>query len=225
MSNKISKPSALVEKIIIEKIISKSREKGMSLPPERELAVMIGVTRPTLREALQRLAVQGWLTIKHGKPTIVNDYIADGTISMLGCLLKYNELLPNKIIEDWLIFRVLVLPGLAQIAVKRNKKAILEKLKQRPSKKSNSLQFAQYDFELQYLFVQLSGNTIAIMLYNDLKNLYIQYSRKYFRNVINKALSITYYENLEKLILKNRPKIGSMVKKVMKDSLKNYLKK
>ncbi|XPE41305.1 GntR family transcriptional regulator [Shigella flexneri] len=34
----------------------------------------IGVTRTTLREVLQRLARDGWLTIQHGKPTKVNNF-------------------------------------------------------------------------------------------------------------------------------------------------------
>ena len=38
------------------------------LPSERDLADKIGVTRTTLREVLQRLARDGWLTIQHGKP-------------------------------------------------------------------------------------------------------------------------------------------------------------
>ncbi|MGC6744236.1 GntR family transcriptional regulator [Escherichia coli] len=40
---------------------------GLFLPAERELSELIGVTRTTLREVLQRLARDGWLTIQHGK--------------------------------------------------------------------------------------------------------------------------------------------------------------
>ncbi|MEJ1267509.1 GntR family transcriptional regulator [Pantoea ananatis] len=43
-------------------------------PAERELSELIGVTRTTLREVLQRLARDGWLTIQHGKPTRVNNF-------------------------------------------------------------------------------------------------------------------------------------------------------
>ena len=47
---------------------------GSILPAERELSELIGVTRTTLREVLQRLARDGWLTIQHGKPTKVNNF-------------------------------------------------------------------------------------------------------------------------------------------------------
>ncbi|MDZ7904090.1 MAG: GntR family transcriptional regulator [Rheinheimera sp.] len=44
------------------------------MPAERELSELIGVTRTTLREVLQRLARDGWKTIQHGKPTKVKNF-------------------------------------------------------------------------------------------------------------------------------------------------------
>lgn len=40
---------------------------GQKLPPERELAAMLNVGRGVVREALQRLAVLGYITIKRGR--------------------------------------------------------------------------------------------------------------------------------------------------------------
>lgn len=40
---------------------------GQKLPPERELATMLNVGRGVVREALQRLAVLGYITIKRGR--------------------------------------------------------------------------------------------------------------------------------------------------------------
>jgi len=39
------------------------------LPGERQLAVQMGISRPTLRGALECLAAEGWLTRVHGRPT------------------------------------------------------------------------------------------------------------------------------------------------------------
>ncbi len=59
---------------IIESIWNNRFPPGTILPAERELSELIGVTRTTLREVLQRLARDGWLTIQHGKPTKVNNF-------------------------------------------------------------------------------------------------------------------------------------------------------
>lgn len=46
---------------------------GMRLPSEPDLAVELGVSRPTLREALRVLARDGWLVRRHGSGTFVAD--------------------------------------------------------------------------------------------------------------------------------------------------------
>lgn len=41
------------------------------------------MTRTTLREVLQRLARDGWLTIQHGKPTKVNNFWETSGLNIL----------------------------------------------------------------------------------------------------------------------------------------------
>jgi len=46
---------------------------GSRLPPERDLAAKLGISRPTVREALIALEVEGWITIRVGSGIYVND--------------------------------------------------------------------------------------------------------------------------------------------------------
>ena len=68
------RPAERVENRLIQAIVGGEFPINSTLPPERELARRLGVTRPTLREALQRLARDGWIEIHHGKSTRVRDY-------------------------------------------------------------------------------------------------------------------------------------------------------
>jgi GntR family negative regulator for fad regulon and positive regulator of fabA len=70
----VQKPAEMAETRLLEAILSGHFPINSNLPGERELAEQIGVTRPTLREALQRLARDGWLDIQQDKPTRVRDY-------------------------------------------------------------------------------------------------------------------------------------------------------
>ena len=65
---KAQSPAGFAEEYIIESIWNNRFPPGTILPAERELSELIGVTRTTLREVLQRLARDGWLTIQH--PTV-----------------------------------------------------------------------------------------------------------------------------------------------------------
>ncbi len=55
---------------IVDQLLSMIRERklrsGDKLPPERELAVMMDVSRPSLREALRALSVMGVIELRHG---------------------------------------------------------------------------------------------------------------------------------------------------------------
>lgn len=65
--------SDLIARRILEVIGSDRLRPGDRLPPERELAAMLGTSRPSLREALQALKARGWVDIKHGSGVFVAD--------------------------------------------------------------------------------------------------------------------------------------------------------
>jgi len=65
--------SDLIARRILEVIRSERLRPGDRLPPERELATMLGTSRPSLREALQALRARGWIDIRHGSGVFVAD--------------------------------------------------------------------------------------------------------------------------------------------------------
>ena len=64
-------------RLLLEHIESQGLQGGDRLEPERELAKILGISRPSLREAIQILQVQGRLRVKHGIGIFVLDQ-ADG---------------------------------------------------------------------------------------------------------------------------------------------------
>ncbi|SHM30233.1 GntR family transcriptional regulator [Vreelandella subglaciescola] len=73
-------------------IIEGSLKPGQRLPPERELAEQFGVSRPSLREAIQRLAARGLLSSRQGGGTFVNDTLNNGyTDPLLEMLSRHQE--------------------------------------------------------------------------------------------------------------------------------------
>jgi len=65
--------SELIARRILEVISADKLKPGDQLPPERELAAMLGTSRPSLREALQSLKARGFLDIRHGAGVFVAD--------------------------------------------------------------------------------------------------------------------------------------------------------
>lgn len=102
---KAKSPAGFAEKYIIESIWNGRFPPGSILPAERELSELIGVTRTTLREVLQRLARDGWLTIQHGKPTKVNQFMETSGLHILDTLMTLDAENATSIVEDLLAAR------------------------------------------------------------------------------------------------------------------------
>ncbi|MCF6243249.1 MAG: GntR family transcriptional regulator [Bacteroidales bacterium] len=216
---KFIKPAQFAEQQIIQAIINDEWKAGEKLPPERELAQILGITRPTLRETLQRLARDGWISITHGKPSTVNDYKNTGGLGVLKSLVNVSQIIPHSLICDWLEFRILIFPELTEKAVDENKAEIINYLSDLPDMNTAVKDFALFDWQLQIKIVHASNNSIAKMLYNDLSQIYLNESIRYFDFDPSKKASILYYKQLRKAILEGN-EIKETVKLAMKESYK-----
>ncbi len=102
---KAQSPAGFAEEYIIESIWNNRFPPGTILPAERELSELIGVTRTTLREVLQRLARDGWLTIQHGKPTKVNNFWETSGLNILETLARLDHESVPQLIDNLLSVR------------------------------------------------------------------------------------------------------------------------
>lgn len=91
----------------IKKLIVEGKLKpGDKLPPERELAKQMGVSRPTLREAINKLEARGLLEQRQGGGTYVKslgdetlDYAFEEYANKKDAIVDIMEL--RKILETW----------------------------------------------------------------------------------------------------------------------------
>lgn len=117
---KADSPATFAEKYIIESIWNNHFPQGSILPAERELSELIGVTRTTLREVLQRLARDGWLTIQHGKPTKVNDFMNTSGLGILDTLVTLEGEDVHGVLESLLAARTDISGIYMRSAMKKN---------------------------------------------------------------------------------------------------------
>ena len=78
---------AQVEELIASGIL----RQGQKLPSERELADMLSISRPKLREALQTLEKRGLVTTKHGEGTFVSALTGQAMLPALLALYGRHE--------------------------------------------------------------------------------------------------------------------------------------
>ncbi|MEZ0362280.1 FadR/GntR family transcriptional regulator [Mycobacterium sp. pUA109] len=81
-----SVPEHVFEQIMAD-VLSGEMAPGATLPNERRLAEVLGVSRPAVREALKRLAAAGLIEVRQGDSTTVRDYRRHAGLDLLPRLL------------------------------------------------------------------------------------------------------------------------------------------
>ncbi len=208
MSEKPLKPAEFAEQKILTAIMNKTYKPGEPLPAERALAQLLGVTRPTLRETLQRLSREGWVIIQQGKPTMVNDYINNGGLGILGSLAKYGQHLSTDMVSHLLEVRTSMFPDIAQKAIKNDPNTVLGYLKTAPSLDGSAETFAVYDWQLQVHMVKATKNPVFNMILNDFAPLYGILGKVYFQKNEARSTSVKYYKLLTDAIEQKKENIN-----------------
>jgi GntR family transcriptional repressor for pyruvate dehydrogenase complex len=72
---------------LLGEVVDGELSAGDALPSERRLAEVLGVSRPAVREALQRLSQVGLVEVRHGGSTTVRDYRTSAGLDLLPRLL------------------------------------------------------------------------------------------------------------------------------------------
>lgn len=99
---------------------------GDRLPSERQLAEMLGISRPTLREALTTLATLGVLEIQTGVGTFVRSSTIDENLAFKAAELLSTDESPLHALEA----RLLLEPGIAALAAERAEGSDLAHMRQ-----------------------------------------------------------------------------------------------
>ncbi len=209
------KPAEYAENQILEAILDNSYAPGDALPGERVLSQTLGVTRPTLREILQGLARDGWITIAHGRPTRVNDYLSCGGLGILTTLARYGDYLSHDLIAHLLEARTLILPGVAGQAVRKDPGAVLDYLAGPLPVDLDAVSFARFDWGLQTCMVCLAGNPVLGMIFNDFAPVYQVLGERYFGVKEARTLSIVYYTRLAAALESDPDSVRDLVETTM----------
>jgi len=190
------KPNGYAEQSLVQAILEGTFPPGSTLPGERRLAEQLGITRPTLREAIQRLSRDGWLTVQQGKSTVVNNYWQDGGLNVLEALVAYPAYLPRGFITNLLEVRLNLAPAYARAAVGHAPTAVAAFLASHQTLADETAVFAAYDWQLHRHLTIQSGNAIYTLILNGFTGFYEQLARLYFASAAARERSRTFYADL-----------------------------
>ena len=113
-----SVPDEVFEQLAHE-VMGGSLGPGEALPSERRLSELLGVSRPAVREALQRLSHAGLVEVRQGDTTTVRDFRRHAGLELLPRLLVLAGSLDIGVARSLLEARLLLGPQVAGLAARR----------------------------------------------------------------------------------------------------------
>ncbi len=177
---------------------------GDMLPPERELASTMGVSRPSLREALRALSIMNIIENRQGSGTYVASLEPERLVEHLDIVFSLDDLTFQELFEARRIIEV----GIAGIAAEMCKPEDITELNAIHEKSIESVndteEFMNCDLELHNKILQITQNPILNLFMRSITKLSIM-SRKRTNEYldIRKQTVIDHFEIIEAIIQKN----------------------
>jgi DNA-binding FadR family transcriptional regulator len=108
---------------LMSSVVDGSLAPGEALPSERRLAELLGVSRPAVREALQRMAATRLVEVRHGGSTTVRDFQRHAGLDLLPRLLVRDGELDAETARSIVEARLAIAPDVAGLAARRVQRA------------------------------------------------------------------------------------------------------
>jgi GntR family transcriptional repressor for pyruvate dehydrogenase complex len=211
-------------------IISGKLKPGDKLPPERELAKMLNVSRASVREAIKMLAAEGLVEIKHGQGVFINGM--DNPDLLIKKIANF-KIVDDETIREFLEIRRVLEIHAAELAAKRASddqiKQIYELIIEtrrllREKEGSNLLLLAEHDNKFHRLLAESTGNKTLVQIMSSLLDLLLEVRMRCLKIEGRPLKSLNEHEKIAKALLSRNPKAAMEameyhIKSVEKDIL------
>lgn len=182
---KISSPT--LKELFIQEvesmILSGELAIGEKLPPERDIAERMQISRSVVNHGIVEMARKGFLTITPRQGTYVADFKKYGTIDILISIMK-NGKVSNDYIRSTLELRDVFMNMALDTAIPNITKETMEQLKDtclRFHKTKNPEEAANIIFEFDHHLMTSSNNLLLPILFSSFKIPNVMLFERYFR--------------------------------------------
>ena len=174
-------------------ITSGQLKQGDRLPSQDRLAEQLGVSRNTIREAINKLTVIGLLSARQGVGTIINISSPSGYIASISDHL----FLESSTVREFMEARAVIEMSTVRFAVLRASEAALAELDEIVSKQKEAIEtgnveaFIRHDVEFHFSLARASGNNILLHILSAVTDLMSRFIREvsHLPRAIENALS------------------------------------
>jgi len=195
----------LTEEIIrrIKTLIARGKiNQGSRLPPERDLARILGVGRPALRQALKALSTLGIIESHVGRGTFVRQSLSGVLTSPLDFVVLLNSVTLRELFEVRKAVEVELAALAAERATEEDLARIQSILANQKQNLENTANFVNEDLNFHSAVAAAAHNVLFIAILESLSSLMLQSRRKLALNERDLSKSFHDHEKVVREILK-----------------------
>jgi GntR family transcriptional regulator, transcriptional repressor for pyruvate dehydrogenase complex len=175
----VGNKSALVDRVvhaIQEQILSEHLAVGTKLPPEREFAVSLGVSRTVVREAVRVLAASGLLETSHGIGTTVRALSREEVVRPLNLFLRSwgRDVSLIHLHQVRSLLEVENIGLAAEHASEDDIKDLRRILEEMEAAKEDPVRFAVKDSDFHRRLAQTTHNPLLTLLLDSIHDLMVE---------------------------------------------------
>lgn len=160
---------------LVDDVVDGEIAVGEALPSERRLAEVLGISRPAVREALQRIGQTGLVEVRHGGATTVRDFRRSAGLDLLPRLIVRGGRLDAAIVRSIVEARAEVGPGIAALAAERGGPALavaLEAVVADLETTDDAITWQRLALDYWDLLVDGADSLVFRLMYNSLRATY-----------------------------------------------------
>lgn len=151
-------------------ILSGEFAMGQKLPPDAQLCKQLGVSRPTLREAVKVLSALGYVNIIIGKGSFVSNISKEGVPGKSGQGLKFRDF------QEFMQVRFALEPAAMELAVPKMTAAKINEMEKiqaafvQAARKKDIVKLLMLDETFHAKIIQYSGNRLMAEINKNLND-------------------------------------------------------
>jgi GntR family transcriptional regulator, transcriptional repressor for pyruvate dehydrogenase complex len=201
--------SGITELVVqrIKELLGRGELKaGSRLPPERELADMLHISRPSLRTALKALSVMGVIHAKPGAGT----YIAKSLPEVFTEPMHFMTLINNTSVEELFEARLIIEAGLAELAAERATESdigsLTEEVEGMKVTISDPEEFLKHDVRFHQAMARAANNKLMSGVMDTVAQLLFHIRRQTVARASDLEEAIEWHEKIIAAMRKHDPK-------------------
>ncbi|MDL2235154.1 GntR family transcriptional regulator [Christensenellaceae bacterium OttesenSCG-928-L17] len=204
-------------------ILSGKLEVGERLPPERDIAERMQVSRAVVNSGINDLARKGFLHVKPRSGVYVADYRRYGTSETLLSIMQYNGGHLNRSeVRSILEIKLVVDRLAAELAIQRLNEGNLLALRERMEamEQENTTEgSANATFEFYHELAMISGNTLLPLIYRSFRIPVVHLWARFIQRYGKETTCMSAYAIYQAVQAKDEPAAVLAVKNAVSSSI------